>query len=308
MNKKNELLLQGITTRARQYSAKVTDILTGYNAMVKKTREEGKIRKDEETFVAENTKKHSEAARRLLAAEASAFAADVRHSAEELKDQLVQTLFRPMNQALLQRLTVMHEFGIAPSRLELETMLDQNAGNLLGLKSIDTLLTKTKASYKLVFYDASTYENDLNVIESLARDADHFVPTEMHSAGCDVYRGQPQTIKRPDGIEAQTGATWDSIALLMRNTAITSATKKIEEMTQRWSADISTSIMDSASAAVKAEEAEQARIEGKPIPAADPASTATIEKRADAAIEFAREVGKQNAKAIDTLQAGHYAR
>lgn len=128
MNKKNELLLKGITTRAREYSAKVTDILTGYADLVEKTKREGAVRKDEEIFIAENTKKHTEATRRLLASEASAFADDVRHSAEELKDQLVQTLFRPMNVALLQRLTTMHEFGIAPSRLELETMIDQNAG------------------------------------------------------------------------------------------------------------------------------------------------------------------------------------
>lgn len=296
MNKQNELTLKHITNRARQYANKISEILDGYNVQMEKTKNEAKIRKDESEFIAANRKKHSEAARRLLSKEQETFASEVRHDAETLKDQLEQTLFRPLSAAFIQQITTMRTFGIAPSKMQLEILLSMNGGNLLGLKVLNALLKETNSKFTVQFYDVTDLEHDLEVIEHLAENADHFIPTDRHAIGCDVYRGTDKLIKRPDGQEVHTGFEWDSVALLLRNTSVNSDVKEIENMVQRWSADISTPIMDAASNAVKKEEAEQARVEGKTAPDdPDPKSTVTIENTEDDAIALAKKIGREKA-------------
>lgn len=307
MNKQNELTLKHITTRARQYANKISEILDGYNVQMEKTKNEAKVRKDEHEFIATNQKKHSEAARRLLQKEQETFASEVRHSAEELKKQLIDSLSQPVHLAVNQQLNIMHTFGIAPSRTQLENLIDLNGGNLLGLQAINALLTETKAPYTVKCFDVGDYERDLATLEHLAENSDHYIPTDHHAVGCDVYRGTDKVIKRYDGQEVHTGFEWDSLALLLRNTSVVSDVRLIEEMAQRWSADISTPIMDAASDAVKEEAAKQAEAEGKPAPAdPDPESTTTIEQAEDDATALARELGQQNAKAVEALHAGHY--
>lgn len=296
MNKQNELTLKHITTRARQYENKISEILDGYTVQMEKTKNEAKIRKDESEFIAANQKKHSEAARRLLSKEQETFASEVRHDAETLKDQLEQTLFRPLSAAFIQQTTTMRTFGIAPSKMQLEILLAMNGGNLLGLQVVNVLLKETNSNYTVQFYDVGDLEHDLEVIEHLAENCDHYVPTDRHAIGCEVYRGTDRTVKRPDGQEVHTGFEWDSLALLLRNTSVNRDMEKIEEMSQRWAADVSTPIMDSASAAVKAEQVEQARVEGKSAPAdPDPATTVTIEKTENDAIALAKKIGRENA-------------
>lgn len=311
MNKQNELTLKHITTRARQYVNKISEILDGYNVQMEKTKNEAKVRKDEHEFIATNQKKHSEAARRLLQKEQETFASEVRHDAETLKDQLEQTLFRPLSAAFIQQITTMRTFGIAPSKMQLEILLSMNGGNLLGLQAVNAMLKETNSKFTVQFYDVTDLEHDLEVIEHLAENADHFIPTDRHAIGCDLYRGTDRVVKRPDGQEVHTGFEWDSVALLLRNTSVNSDVKEIENMVQRWSADISTPIMDAASAAVKAEQVEQARVEGKTAPADhDPESTVTIEKTDDDAIALAKKIGREMAgnDAMFQQMKEHYSR
>lgn len=309
MNKLNETTLKHIVTRAKQYQGKVSEILDGYTSMMEKTKHEAAIRKDETEYISANQKKHSEATRHLLQKEQEAFASEVRNASKELKGQLIDALSQPVHVAVNQQLTLMHTFGIAPSRTQLENLIDLNGGNMLGLQAINALLTETKAPYTVKCFDVGDYERDLATLEHLAENSDHYIPTDHHSAGCDVFRGTNQTIKRYDGMEVSTGFEWDSVSLLMRSTDVSNDVKKIGDMTQRWSADVSTEIMDRASAAVKEEAAKQAEAEGKPAPAdPDPVSTTTIEQAEDDATALARELGQQNAKAVEALHAGHYVR
>jgi len=306
MNKQNELTLKHITNRARQYANKISEILDGYNVQMEKTKNEAKIRKDESEFIATNQKKHSEATRRLLQKEQEAFASEVRHDAETLKDQLEQTLFRPLSAAFIQQITTMRTFGIAPSKMQLEILLSMNAGNLLGLKVLNALLKETNSKFTVQFYDVTDYESDLATIEHLAENSDHYIPTDHHAVGCDLYRGTDKVIKRPDGQEVHTGFEWDSVALLLRNSAVDGDVKAIESMVQRWSADVSTAIMDKASASIKAEAAEQARVEGKTAPDdPDPESTATVQDTSaeTEAIALARKLGQEKSGNIAAYRA-----
>ena len=312
MNKKNETNLRHIQARAKQHETKVNEILDGYSGLIKKTKIEGGVRKDEEKYIKENTEKHTEATRRLLAAEASAFAREVRNDAKELKEELIANISHPISAAVFSQLTTMRTFGIKPSRLQIENMLDLNGGNLLGLQAIDAVLTETGSQYTLQYFDVADYEADLAVLEHLAENADHFVPLDHHAAGCNVYRGENQTLKRADGQEVKTGFVWDSIALIQRNAAISSDLEKISGMVQRWSADVSTEIMNKASAAVKAEAAEQAKLEGKPVPNdPDPESTVTITDGSENGTALAREIGQETAReysAVQALRDSHFVR
>ena len=311
MNKLNETTLKHIVTRAKQYQGKVSEILDGYTSMMEKTKHEAAIRKDEAEYISANQKKHSEAARRLLQKEQEAFASEVRNASKELKGQLIDALSQPVHVAVNQQLTLMHTFGIAPSRTQLENLIDLNGGNLLGLQAINALLTETKAPYTVKCFDVGDYERDLATLEHLAEHSDHYIPADHHSAGCDVFRGTNQTIKRYDGMEVSTGFEWDSVSLLMRSTDVSNDVKKIGDMTQRWSADVSTEIMDKASAAVKEEAAKQAEAEGKSVPAdPDPESTVTIKQAEDDATALAREIGAERAQhdKVNDLIQQHYAK
>lgn len=306
MNKLNETTLKHIVTRAKQYQGKVSEILDGYTSMMEKTKHEAAIRKDEAEYISANQEKHSEATRHLLQKEQEAFASEVRNASKELKGQLIDALSQPVHVAVNQQLTLMHTFGIAPSRTQIENLVDLNGGNLLGLQAINALLTETKAPYTVKCFDVGDYERDLATLEHLAENSDHYIPTDHHAVGCDLYRGTDKVIKRYDGQEVHTGFEWDSVALLLRNTSVDNDVKRIEEMKQRWATDISTPIMDRASAAVKEEEAEQARVEGKPVPTdPDPERTATVQDTSaeTEAIALARKLGQEKSGNIAAYRA-----
>ena len=306
----NEMILKRIFERTRRYSEKVGDILSEYETLASKIKTEGAMRKDEETFVEENTAKHTKETRGLLAKEAALFAQDIRNDAQKLRDQLSETLFRPLNTALVAQLDTVQKFKVKPTKLQIETMIQMNGGNLLGLQAIEAVLTETKADYSLKYHGVRDYEADLAAIEHLAASADHFVPMEHHQSGCEVYRGQNQVITRQDGTEYQTGFTWNGVGLLQRNANVRADVEKIDSMVQRWTADVSTEIMDKASAVFKAKVAEQAKAEGENADnTPDPESTVSVNDGADDTA-IAATLGEQKAanSAAYNEAMSHYMR
>lgn len=296
MNKKNELLLQGIKSKAELYTKKVSDTLEGFNAMMERTKNEGAIRKDEKEYIRENTAKHTAATRAVLEKAASTFTSEVRDAAEELRNQLLDSLSHPVPAAVIQQLDILSKFHIKPTKTQIENLIDLNGGNILGLEAISSVLTASGSEYKVNFYDVADYEADLQTMERVAQTADHYVPLPCHHAGCMVYDGQRREMTRPDGTRYASGYTWDSVSLIGNQTAFDSHLSKIDEMTTRWVADVTTVEMNEVSAKIKEEEAEAARAAGKDIPDEhDPVSTVTIEKTDDDAIALAKKIGAERA-------------
>lgn len=309
MNKKNELLLQGIKNKAELYTKKVSDTLEGFNAMMERTKNEGAVRKDEKEYIRENSAKHTAATRAILEKTASTFASEVRNAAEELRNQLLDSLSHPVPDAVVQQLDVMSRFGIKPTKTQIENLIDLNGGNILGLEAISSVLTASGSEYKVNFHDVCDYETDLEALEHFAQAADHFVPLDHHHAGCMVYDGQQREMTRPDGTRYASGYTWDSISLIGNQTAFVSHLPELDEMTARWVADVTTVEMNEVSAKIKEEEAEAARAAGKDIPDEhDPVSTVTIEKTDDDAVRLAKSIGAEKAgnSSMAQVMRDHY--
>ena len=311
MNKKNEYLLQGIKSKAELYTKKVSDTLEGFNAMMERTKNEGAIRKDEKEYIRENSAKHTAATRAILEKAASAFASEVRDAAQELRNQLLDSLSHPVPAAVIQQLDAMTKFHIKPSKTQVENLIDLNSGNLLGLECIASVLTANGSDYKVIFHDVSDYEADLQTLERVAQTAYGYVPLDHHHAGCMLYDGQQREMTRPDGTRYASGYTWDSVSIIGNKTAFESYLSEIDEMTTRWVADVSSVEMNEVSAKIKEEEAEAARAAGKDIPdEPDPVSTVSIQKTDDDAVRLAKSIGAEKAgdSSMAQVMRDHYVK
>ena len=298
MNAKNKQIIESILHRCKQYDVKVDAILSHYADKMKETETQVRHYKEEyaKTVIAEQQKKLVSDARRLLEAEYEEFVSDTRRDAEELRSQLMVHFMRPCKDTFIQQLQIIKDFGIKPSRIQLEVLIEMNNGNSLGLQSLAAVLETNKSDYAIKFTAMEQYENDLETIERLCRNADHFVPHDQHSAGCAVYRGQPITYYRTDGSTYENGATWDSISLISCNAAMNSAVSEIEAMRDRWAADVSTEIMDRASAEFAKERAQESADMGLKLPEEpDPVSSTSIEPSKNHVIEIAKSIGRETA-------------
>lgn len=311
MNFRNRQLIEGITLRARAFHSKVAEILDGYSAQMAAVKQESGKYADgyKKEFIESHNQRLVADARKELKAAAADFTEKTRKDAADLRDQLSQSLMEPLAPALESQLRTFRDYGIKPSRTQIETLLILNGENRLGIQAIDAVLTSSKADYSLKFTPVRQFEQDLEAIEQMTQCAEHFVPHDQFSAGCAVWRGVPVERTRPDGSTYPDGTTWDNIGLTINNASMNSLVRRIEEMPGRWAGGVTCEVAEAATQQFIDEEKQVAELHGKEPPEIpnDPPTTEIQEASKDGTA-LARELGKQNADAVAALRAGNYVR
>lgn len=305
MNSRNKAIFVGLSGKIERYNEKVVGLIDRYAREVEAARREAGKYKDEDAIFELRKRECATDAKQQLAAASASFADDVRHSVEELKGELNKALSEPVDAGLLDQLRIAREFGLTPTRGMVEAWLDRNAGNVVGLMAIQSILNSSNAKCRLEFDGVEAYEKDLQALERLADTCDHYAPGNAHNALCDVYRGEPRTVIRPDGTMVETGDTWGSVNLIIRRAEVEDTFKAISGMGERWAAGVTYELADQVSTVLEKESDE----DNNETPAEPTAPSARIEDN-DLSVELAQANAAERAEADRLTVAGlaHYIR
>lgn len=303
-----ETVIRGYET----LSDRVTQILSKYADGMAKAKREAAAYKNEDEHISKARERLLPEARDGLASVAASFASVTRKTADDMRAQLRKALAETPPSGVLENLQLYNGLGVVPTRTEAEALLESNGGNLLGLRGLASLLTRTKAPFRLDYSDPAALEKDIALLERLADSADHYAPSDLHTVACDVFRGDHITRKAANGREYSSGEVWDSIALIGRRADVESAVKRLPEIRDRWAADVSTRLVDDVSAEmIRQQEAEaemlaQARGEEYKPEEIPQSQTRIVEDAATRAVEIAREAGRRDAVYEDVI--GRFAK
>ncbi len=228
MNKGNQAIFKKITDAAQDYRVTVRVALEKYRADA----EHAKLLKDETGYMAAAK---TNARNRIDQAEKS-FRKAVSDQLPELKKELRQHLATRPNPGFLDALRVYSDFGIVPTRSDVEALVDANGGNPLGLRALNRVLEKTGAKFRVNAPDSAQYEADLKALDHLANREVKYSQNELHTELAAIYKGTPRLQYRPDGSSFDSGYKWDGTGLLISSNGFESAINSLAPMAERWSA------------------------------------------------------------------------
>lgn len=288
MNQQAKRIFDVIAGRCAGLCNDISEVFDKYAQMEKLANTESKKYKDETAVYQQRHIENVASAREEYKNCADVFAAKIRDDAEALRQELLTALGQRVNPALVERCRVLKEFGIAPTRSEIEQFLAINGENLTGLRMISNLLQSTKSNYSVDFKKPEAFESDITLIKNLASLADGFTPNGCHTEAVAVLTGQ-QIAGKP------LGAVWDRTSLLVRRAEFNSTVNKITALADSWISGVTFSLRES-------EVVENEDPDDDTEPVAPPSST-TITERNDtgaAAMEYAGNLGKARAEADRT--------
>lgn len=326
MNLLNGKLFGDISVAKTQMDKKIEEALNDYAKKVAQAKQTAHAYKAEAEYVASSTKRAALEARTSIAAAQEAFAATVRDNAKELKSQYNRALSEPPSPTFNALFKTYHDLSICPTRGQAQSLLDAAKGNLLALQAVQQLLTRTDAPLRLNFNGPDVFEEDLAKIEELAQNANNYTgPHEKHMTAFEVFNGQPITWSRADGTEYKDGRKFDPVLHPMLQATFDFNMNQVNDMSSRWSSDVSYTLADAISKDVRQEEEAETsliqdalRREGAPeseirewdLPPVPESETAihdeTVEKNA---VALARELGAATSSAADVKgKLGRYIR
>ena len=152
-----------------------------------------------------------------------------------LRDEAFQHIASRPNAAFLDCLKVYNDFGIQPSKFEVEGLLKQNGGNTLGIRAINRLLEKTDSKFRVEAPDGATFEKDLAALERLSKGNFKYSPKEFHTEMTAIYRDTPRLFSRDDGSTYDAGYQWDGVSLIAASVDFENKIAALDSMGERWS-------------------------------------------------------------------------
>lgn len=158
----------------------------------------------------------------------------VKEEAARLETELKHNLTVRPDPALVEALRLYADFSLPLSRPEVEAMLTINAGNLLGLRAINSALEKTNSPLRVDVPDAAAFDADLTALRGFAEDRHIAVPLELRSAAVEVFGGTAREVKRADGTWYSSGETWDGLRLSLADEALKTQAARFEDMAEHW--------------------------------------------------------------------------
>lgn len=285
MNQKNRKIFDTVAGRCAGFAGDISEVFEKYAQMEKLAISESKKYKDEAAVYQQRHHENITTARKEYKDCADVFAAKIRDDAEALKEELEASLASHVNPAVVERCRLWQEFGISPTKAEVEALLKVNGKNLIGLRVISNVLQKVKSAYTVQFRSPEQYESDLKTLESIGMLANGYAPTGCHASAVAVLSGE-QIPNRPFGY------VWDSTALLVHRARFADALNKIKSVADAWTADVTWKVRES-------EPLENEDPDDDTEPVAPPSSTTITERNdsAEAAIEYGKSLGKEKAEA-----------
>lgn len=238
MNKYISSTFDDLKRAETDYRDAVKSALVDYRRTMSRATEEAKQYKDESAHI--NGKKATAAhnARVAIQMGENAFTVALNVAVKSLRDDLHQHLTTRPSPAFLDAVKLYHDFGIRPSRAEIEALMTLNGGSSLGYRVINQVLKDTHSEYTIDAPDSAAYEADLAALEKLAHGNIRFVPDGyIHEMG-EVYGGEKRLFMRDDGTTYDMGYRWDTTSLLMASAGYKEGAGAIEAMSDRWSSTV----------------------------------------------------------------------
>lgn len=237
MNKFVKSTFSSIQTEADCYREAVREALLGYRKAMERAATESKQYKDEDSFLdSKRTTARTEAQAKIKAAEA-VFVADLKRDVDSLRGDLCEHLGTRPNVALVNALHLYRDFDLEPGRMEVESLLELNNGNCLGIRLLNKILEDTKSTIRVDAPDATDFESDLDSLERLTYGNFMYAPLDLHHEVAEVFSGMPHLRTRPDGSIYDFGDKWDSRSILTATHSFQEELKAVDAMGERWSAN-----------------------------------------------------------------------
>lgn len=189
-------------------------------------KDESAIFERQRSFLVEECRGRIEKAERVFA---NAISEQVRN----LRSELMEHLNVPLSSDFCNQLSLIHEYGLKPTRSELMHLIKLNNGNSFGLSALQSVLTENDSQFRLKYSSTEDFEQDLQTIEGLA-DFPRYIPVELHAEGAEVFTGIQRDFRREDGTTYQDGRIWDGIGLAIMRNDFEQRIKAIEGMSDRW--------------------------------------------------------------------------
>lgn len=201
--------------------------------MAKATAESKKFKSEDEYIDGEKAVARKEAQDKIKAAEA-VFVADLKRDVDSLRGDLCEHLGTRPNVALVNALHIFRDFGLRPGRMEVESLLELNNGNCLGIRLINKILEDTKSTIRVDAPDAADYEADFDRLERLTHGNFMYAPLDLHHEAVEVFGGLPRLQMRPDGSVYDGGFRWDSTAIITAAHSFQEELRAVNDMGERW--------------------------------------------------------------------------
>ena len=297
VKKYNSDLAQVKKTAEQRYAVKQLisdDYGTMLNAKRQQEEEQRVMDRYKADYIKEKQTALAEQARIKIRKAQDDFQVTAHQTEKSLSEQLENSIFEPINTGFLRLAQTMNEFGVAPSRLELDCLLTLSEGNLTAVRCLDALLKRTGSNFSLSFKSPEDYSKDLDLIHALGTDDYFCCPLDYHHEMCEIFTGQ-KVYRDENHPLYKRGNVFGNTELIIQGQGFNSAMEKLETMIPSWGADIHYDAADTMSEQLEKEEQTLAEIEKREPDLKEYQSPTSVNEDSNA-IALAKELGKQTAK------------
>lgn len=308
MNKYVDNSFKKIKGAAAAYQRKVADALGQYKRTMDAAAEQARQYKDEAAHIAGAKAGAITTARNAIKIAQNDFSAVVGAEISVLRDELSRHIAAVPNDNYIHLLRVYGDFGIVPSRMEIDSLLTQAGNSTLSLRVLNRTLEKVGSEYRVEYQDTGELEADIAALDKLATEPIMYSPDGLHPAAVDVFGGTRRPVRLVAGgpLTDQAGFVWDNTSLITASLAFEAAIAGLDPMSERWNTSVAPKIYDAKVYADRRDEQTGAEISGAEEFVRDnTAPTGRVVEDQDAGAKLAGEIAKraaaEGAKAREVL-------
>ena len=299
MNKLNVAIFKLIVNAAETFTTRITDTLIEYRKEMDKARKYAEQFKDEESILNGQRSLLIATAQEKIRKSQRMFASDLERYTDQLSDQLQNHVSEPLDAGFRDQLHTIAQFGLKPSKTQIEALLKVNNGNAIGIAALSKVLGDVGSPYQVCFRGIEKYEQDLQKIRSLMIDPICYDIKDdpVHHEAVDVMSGLEQVYAREDGTTYTRGSHWDNTSLLIARNAFDSVVEDIKKMQHSWISDVSFQAAEEQNAADNLNAELLASLGTEADQEETYESSTTITDSNNDAMKLAKELGKASARA-----------
>lgn len=213
-----------------RFDAQVNAVFSRYRSAKEQARSRASQFKDEESEYKRSMETPTAEARAELKKADEEFADTIKNTVvPRLREILTDHVTAQPPATYLDTLRIYREFGLRPSKMELQTLLHASEGNYIALRALQTVAKD--AGYNIKIDDVTEYEKDVELLERLARIPSCYAPLSYTKECDEIFPEVP--VFRPDGSVAYN-TTASSIRSILTAQEYSSGWKKIREAQERW--------------------------------------------------------------------------
>ena len=233
-----------IKKSAAEFESEVARIYEVYRQTMSTARHEAQRYKDESAFVEGKQKDAIKRAQTAISQAQNVFTGEIKPEIEGLRDELHRALVTSPTDAFLKSLSVYSDYNLAPSRSEVDALIELAAGNGLALRALNAVLTKTGSAYRVSVPTTEGYEADLKALENLAEGHIVYSSPEFRRELTEILAGSPRMVRRRDGSYYDGGFRYDALSVSLESEAYSQRVAALDDMGDRWTDSVLPTVYD----------------------------------------------------------------